>query len=292
MRRDTNRSELLEQPRRRAKVAALREFETPSLESIERRRAQMWVRTAVVLVIVVVGVGVLAGMSDDRAIVITADGMRSAFLAFGVAFAVWAAIQEHRFGRLARDLTDERVLTAALTTRLNEVEVLLAAGREMNAVLELPRLLETILRSATDLLGAGGGSLMLAQDAELVAVRVRGRQEALGTRIRMGDGVAGHVALRREPILIDGQVDPDVFPGLPERDPYVDSAMSVPLVHEDELLGVLNVNAPLGHAFTQHDLRALAVFAEQAAAAIANANRYEAERSQVAELRHLREASS
>jgi GAF domain-containing protein len=291
MRRDTNRSELLEH-RRRAKVAALREFETPSLESIERRRAQMWVRTAIVLVVVVVGVGVLAGMSDDRAIVITADGMRSAFLAFGVAFAVWAAIQEHRFGKLARDLTDERVLTAALTTRLNEVEVLLAAGREMNAVLELPRLLETILRSATDLLGAGGGSLMLAQDAELVAVRVRGREEALGTRIRLGDGVAGHVALRREPILIDGQVDPDVFPGLPERDPYVDSAMSVPLVHEDELLGVLNVNAPLGHAFTQHDLRALAVFAEQAAAAIANANRYEAERSQVAELRHLREASS
>lgn len=292
MRRDSNRSETETTTRRRARVAALREFTTPSLESIERRRAQMWVRTAAVLVSVVVVVGVLTFWSEDRSFVITAETVRSVFLGLGVAFAVWAAVQEHRFGRLTRDLTDERVLTAALTTRLNEVEVLLAAGREMNAVLELPRLLETILRSATELLGAGGGSLMLVEGPELVAVRVRGREEALGTRIRLGDGVAGHVALRREPIMIDGQVDPDVFPGLPEREPYVDSAMSVPLVHEDELLGVLNVNAPLGHAFTQHDLRALAVFAEQAAAAIANANRYEAERSQVAQLRHVREATS
>ena len=60
---------------------------------------------------------------------------------------------------------------------------------------------------------------------------------------------------------------------------------------EGSLFGVLNVNAPAGRAFTQHDLRALVVFAEQAAGAIANAYRYEAERSQVAQLRHLREAA-
>ena len=74
------------------------------------------------------------------------------------------------------------------------------------------------------------------------------------------------------------------------REPYVESAMSVPLVHRAELQGVLNVNAPLGRSFTEYDLRALAVFAEQAALAIANARLYEAERAHVAALLELRHA--
>lgn len=276
--------------RQRASVASLRGFETPSLEAIERRRAQLWIRTAVVLVAVVAAIGLLALWPEGQVLVLTASTLRTAFLGAAAFFALAAGLQERELNHLSRDLTDERVVTAALTTRLNEVETLLAAAREMNAVLELPRLLETILRSSTDLLGAGGGSLMLVEDSELVVVQARGRQEALGTRVRLGDGIAGHVALRREPILIEGQVDPDIFPGLPDREPYVESAMSVPLIAEGSLYGVLNVNAPSGRAFTQHDLRALAVFAEQAAGAIANAYRYEAERSQVTELRNLREA--
>jgi GAF domain-containing protein len=51
---------------------------------------------------------------------------------------------------------------------------------------------------------------------------------------------------------------------------------------------VLNVNAPLGRSFTEYDLRALAVFAEQASLAIANARLYEAERAHVAALLELR----
>ncbi len=116
-------------------------------------------------------------------------------------------------------------------------------------------------------------------------MQTRGRDDLLGQRVRLGEGVAGQVALRREPILIDGVVDRQGFPGLAERDPYVDSSMSVPLIHQDRLVGVLNVNAPDGHAFTQHDLRALAVFAGPAAGAIENAARYEAERAQVTQLR-------
>src|SRR5262249_45347759 len=103
-----------------------------------------------------------------------------------------------------------------------------------------------------------------------------------------GDGVAGFVALRREPVLIEGQADADRFPGLTDRDPYVDSSMSVPLVHRAELQGVLNVNAPIGRSFTEYDLRALSVVAEQAGQAIANARLYEAERAHVAALLDLR----
>jgi two-component system sensor histidine kinase KdpD len=60
--------------------------------------------------------------------------------------------------------------------------------------------------------------------------------------------------------------------------------MCVPLIHRSELLGVLNINARTERKFTEYDLRALSLFAEQAASAIANARLYEIERMHVAEL--------
>ena len=47
--------------------------------------------------------------------------------------------------------------------------------------------------------------------------------------------------------------------------------MSVPLVHRDQLLGVLNVNAALDDTFQEYELRALSIFGEHAASTIANA---------------------
>ena len=52
----------------------------------------------------------------------------------------------------------------------------------------------------------------------------------------------------------------------------------MPLVHRDVLLGVLNINAGAGYTYTEHQLRALSLFGEQAAAAIANARLYEEQR--------------
>jgi putative methionine-R-sulfoxide reductase with GAF domain len=275
--------------RREARIAGLREFQTPSLEAVERRRAQLWGRTAAGLVLVLGVVLWLSRWPADAVVEVSAGTLQTVVIAAAAAFFAVAAWQEVFLGRLTRQLSDERVLAASLTNRLHQVELLLDAGREMTSVLDLPVVVDVILRSATELLEADGGSVLLLEGDELVAVGVRGRNQAKGTRLRLGEGVAGHVALRLEPVLIEGQVDPREFPGMVEREPYVDSAMSVPLLHGGLLLGVLNVNAPLGSGFTPHDLRALAVFAEQAAAAIANARRYEAERAQVAELRRIGE---
>ncbi|HEX6845015.1 MAG TPA: hypothetical protein VF235_07870, partial [Actinomycetota bacterium] len=186
-----------EAARRGARLAGLRDFQTPSLEAIERRRAQLWLRVAVGLVVVVAATVYLSAWGTERALVLHAGGLRTLVLIVGIGGFSVAAVREVRLARLTRELTDERVLTAALTTRLNEVELLLQAGREMNAQLELPVLLETMLRSATELLQAGGGSVMLLDGDELVTTAARGREEAAGARVHLGEGVAGLVALRR-----------------------------------------------------------------------------------------------
>ena len=179
----------------------------------------------------------LATWPSETVVVLRTPALRLGLMALSAFFCVYVIEKEVHLGRLTRLLADERVLTAALTNRLHEVQLLLGAGKAMNAGLDLPAVLDTILSGATELLAAHGGSVMLVEGDELVAVVVAGRRDALDTRLRLGDGVAGHVALRREPVLIDGEVDPKEFPGLADREPYVESAMSVPLVHRDELVG-------------------------------------------------------
>jgi diguanylate cyclase (GGDEF)-like protein len=169
----------------------------------------------------------------------------------------------------------------ALAGRLDELSVLLDAGRAMNAVLELDEVLHRILDNALGLLGASDGSVLLADDdaACLRAVCVHGNDAARDAVVPFGEGIAGRVAATREPLLIQGELDG-------ERDLHPHSAMSVPLVHRDALLGVLNVNAGPDRTFDEYQLRALSLFGEHAASAIANARLYEQERSNAIALAH------
>lgn len=278
-----------EQIEREARVVGLRDVATPSLEAVERRRLQLWALTVVLLLAVSVGVAFLSGWRGAPGdAVITPSVLRIAVVLLSLGFGAYAIEKELHLRKLARLLTDERVLTTALTNRLHEMSLLLEAGKAMNSVLELTAVLDTILRSATDLLGGKSGSIMLLEEEdELITVLAYGNEAAVGSRLKIGSGIAGRVAETREALLVDGRADASEFPGLTEREQDVESALSVPLVNRNSLFGVLNVNAGPGRSYTEYDLRALSLFAEQAAGAIANARLYETERLHVEQLLEL-----
>ena len=119
-----------------------------------------------------------------------------------LAFALYVLEKEVHLRRLTRLLLDERVLTAALSNRLKELAALVTVGKAVNSVLNLTQVLDIILSSALELLGADGGSIMLLDEPdELVAVCVRGNSHAEGARLPVGEGIAGFVAEHREPLL-------------------------------------------------------------------------------------------
>jgi two-component system sensor histidine kinase KdpD len=284
----TNTHRAADRIRREARVVGLRGVQIPSLEAVERRRLQLWIVTAVLLVSVAAGAAMLSLWPNTPVrSVITPSVLRIAVVLVSVSFCAYAIEKEMHLRRLSRMLVDERVLTVALQNRLHEVSLLLDAGKAMNSVLELPAVLDSILRSAIELLDGRSGSIMLRDGDELVSACVQGNDAARGRHQRIGDGVAGEVASTRDPLLIAGDVDAMRFPGHESRAQIVDSAMSVPLEARGELLGILNVNADTERDFSEYDLRALSLFAEQAAGAIANANLYETEREHVAELMEL-----
>ncbi|HET9249674.1 MAG TPA: ATP-binding protein [Actinomycetota bacterium] len=270
-----------------ARIVGLRDFSTPSLEAVEHRRIQLWILTSIMLVSISIGVVVLSIWPTTEESAISSSALRWGIVLMSMGFCAYAIDKERHLQKLSRLLTDERVLTAALSNRLRELSLLLQAGKAMNAVLELDAVLDVILRSALELLDGASGSIMLVDGDALVARCVHNNPDALGRRVAIGDGIAGRVARTKEPLLINGRPTSKEFPGLDGRTQAVASAMSVPLIHRDQLLGVLNVNAEPGSAFSAYDLRALSLFAEQGAVAIANARLFDAERAHVVELVEL-----
>ncbi len=268
-----------------ARLVGLKDFETPTLEAVERRRWQLWLVSIIILLgapalltIASLSPDLFSAIGLDRS-GISIDGFRVLMLILTVVFAGYTVEKELSLRRLTRMLIDERVLTAALSNRLSEVSALLEAGKAMNSVLELDAVLDIILNSASSLLEADGGSIMLRDDESdraLKAVCVRGNDYAIGAVAQLDEGIAGRVAKTLEGVLVTGQTR--------GRKKTTDSAMCVPLVHRSQLLGVLNINGSTVRRFTEYDLRALSLFAEQAAAAIANARLYEIEKLHVAEL--------
>jgi hypothetical protein len=249
-----------------ARVAGLRDFDTPELEDVDRRRSQLWLLSLLVGLTIPAAIVVLGFESLSRtfAELIDIRTVRLVLLALLVVLFGYVAERERVLRRLSTLLVEERVLTATLVARVQELDALLEASRAMNSSLKLSNVLDVILRSACDLLSAGEGSIQLASEDEpgvlLVAAVPGGSAARVGQQQRVGEGLAGQVAERREALLVSGSQRES------RSDRDVRSALVAPLVHRDDLVGVLNISAPPTTEFNEFQLRSLAVFAETAAA--------------------------
>lgn len=76
-----------------------------------------------------------------------------------------------------------------------------------------------------------------------------------GMRVVMGQGVAGRVALAREPVLVRDATEAHTHPLLQDGHFTTGSFISFPLVYHDELVGVVNVaNRAMQGIFTEEDV--------------------------------------
>jgi signal transduction histidine kinase len=211
-----------------------------------------------------------------------------------LSFVLYVIDKESRLRTVAHMLIEERVLSSALSNRLSEISALSEVGKAINTTLDLTDVLNLILSSALELLGGTEGSIMLLEEdgEHLQVVSYHGPkvETVMKGRAKVGTGISGTVAQSRQPMLIQGD-RVQKGRGHPERG--ISSAMSVPLVRNDELLGVLNLNdTERQRIFTEQDLNALGLFAEHAAIAIGNASIFEKERETVARLEELDQLKS
>jgi diguanylate cyclase (GGDEF)-like protein len=268
--------------RNEARVVGLKGLDLPTLRDVERRRFRLWLLALILFFVVtatMVAFGVFGAGGEGEVSVVPSPSVMVALLLAVAGFCLYAGEKELQLRRLTEHLLSERHLVLALSNRLRELEAMLDAGRAVNAVLDIPSVLSRILENAVQLLGASSGSVMLLDGTNLRAVSALGNDAALGAVAEVGEGVAGTVAQTLEPLLVRGRVTEG-------RDAPTRSAICVPLIHRERLLGVLNLNAPLSVEFDEYNLRAVSLFGEHAATAIANARLYEAQREHAEALAH------
>jgi len=104
------------------------------------------------------------------------------------------------------------------------------------------------------------------------------------TKLKIGEGITGWVAKQGKPVLV-----PDVTRDKRyiKIDKDVKSELAVPLILEDEVIGVVNVDSTRASAFTQEDMELIFTLASQSAKIIQNAKLYETLKWRVEELSAL-----
>lgn len=187
---------------------------------------------------------------------------------------------------IVHDITERKRAEQALQRRIEELSALRAILTEISGKLELDVVLRMILDRAIALLDAAHGHLLLFDPARNDLYIVMSNHpicDLTGVRIAMGMGVAGWVAQKLAPLLLD---DYQSWEGrLPCPSACTDHAvLAVPLRAGDQLVGVIQMaDTRENRTFTTEDMELLNLFAQQATIAIQNARLF-AEVQQLATL--------
>ena len=136
-------------------------------------------------------------------------------------------------------------------------------------------LLSAVAEVSRQIFGAKASSILLLDEEsnELVfeAVGGYGEETLIGTRFPAGTGIAGWVLATRTPLILDDvQNDPRFAADFAKGTGYVPQGlMAVPLLHEEQALGVLEVlDRPQQSRFSLEEMELLGLFANQAAIAL------------------------
>ena len=148
----------------------------------------------------------------------------------------------------------------------------------VSSVQDLDKLLELIIESAARVMQAKAASLLLVDKKTntlffQVATGEK-KREVKEYRVKLGQGIAGHVAKTGEPLLIaDVQNDSRWFKEISESIRFeTQSIACVPLKLQSEIIGVVQIiNKEDGQPIQADDMQLLDEFASLAALAIAHA---------------------
>src|SRR5512142_983845 len=184
------------------------------------------------------------------------------------------------------------VATRHLDTAPKVEPFLLEIAELVNSTLDLDTLLQRVAQIVRRVIAYEIFAILLLNEREQ-ELRIR---FAIGhppevvecCRLKMGEGVTGQAALRREPVLInDVTKDTNYVGGIPG----VHSELAIPLIIKNRVIGVIDIEAPQPGYFTEDHKRWLTLIASRVAIAIENARLYTRVARQARSLTLLNEIS-
>jgi len=98
--------------------------------------------------------------------------------------------------------------------------------------------------------------------------------KAVGARQRVGQGISGWVAKNRRPVLLTEETDAAQYPGLKYEKRGIISAMVVPILIRDELIGIISISTQAKEVtYNDNDLKALQAFGDTVGTYIVHINK-------------------
>ena len=195
--------------------------------------------------------------------------------------------------RLAQEL-EQRVIerTSQLQQEQQNTEMLLRILTEVSSSLDLDRALNRTLALLNDAIGAEQGTIMLrgAEDNMLhyragygyLSDQISG--ERRGFKLKIGEGLAGWVVANRRAVLVDDLLEDERWVANTSSSREHRSAIVVPLLVADDVIGVLMVFHRKVEFFSTERLGMVKAIAGQVSVAINNAHLYELIRDQAERL--------
>ena len=163
---------------------------------------------------------------------------------------------------LRRDVTAERKLETQILRRHHQLTALSHISSAISGLQDLDAVLRIALDNVLELMNSAvGGILLLDEPTKTLSYRVQHGLSAKyteGRRIALGEGIAGRVAQKGEPILVeDVSKDPRVTrPDLVSAE-GLKGFISIPLKVKDRVVGVMNIASHVAGRFGTDDLSLL-----------------------------------
>jgi GAF domain-containing protein/CheY-like chemotaxis protein len=181
----------------------------------------------------------------------------------------------------ARLLNELQARTAQLTRSVQELQTLGEVSQTLSSTLDLETVLNTIVSHASQLAGTDSCTVYeYDEQAEAFVFRATHNlpEEVVAVArrapIRRGEGVAGRMAVTREPVQVPDIGLAGAYSG-PLRDVLLRTGtralLGIPMLREDHLIGGLTVTRKAPGEFSSEVIDLLKTFASQSALAIQNA---------------------
>ncbi|MEP6706474.1 MAG: GAF domain-containing SpoIIE family protein phosphatase [Pyrinomonadaceae bacterium] len=176
---------------------------------------------------------------------------------------------------MAKPLEQVVALQSGLTVT-DKLRMLLDITKRISRSLDLPEVLNLVMDTLDSLIPYDAAGIYILKHAQKVsdlgpddacvfrteAVRGYDLDELTELQLKMGEGIIGHVALNAEPVI-----SPDV-----RNDPrYINarertrSEMVAPIISNDEVIGVFDLESDQYNAYSEDDLQVLMMLASQVA---------------------------
>ncbi|MCH9006577.1 sigma-54-dependent Fis family transcriptional regulator [candidate division KSB1 bacterium] len=162
-----------------------------------------------------------------------------------------------------------------LNQSLLELQTLNHLAQTISSTMDVDKIINAIIKEATDLTGARQGSILLSKNrmdsrfTTLVRVGTN-RYEALVHRMTMI--IAGWILKHKESLLVEDILKDDRFKGLEMLGYPMESVLAAPIQARGRILGVLILHGKKEeHPFQENDLRLVNIIASQSAHVLENA---------------------